>query len=394
MLREICDDYGARLHRRRLRDRQTDFVAPLRDLRRGHDRQDGPRTWCARDPRRGDGKGTGLGWPDTAGISPSATGSATRARRTQATLPEPGRYLSAVYLQRPDVQHGVPRGRAGRPRAASWLGRGLRRPRARASRRSVLHRAQATGIAPALGRRSDRAHRVRARAVEVVGYFNADLGIGEAARQFVASLRAAGDPALDPTYTARSSRRARRGPTVRRRRAARYDTALVCVNADMLPTFARDAGRRSSRTATDRAVVLGARRVPDEMPGRRSTAGRDLGVQRVQRQGAAPRHRQARHVVPHPAHAPPQRRRIPEIADDVFTFLFVFDYLSVLRAQEPAGAGRGVRGPSRSPARPGSSSRRSTAPRPGTGSGCCTPSGIGPTSCSSSATSTAMSWTA
>ena len=46
------------------------------------------------------------------------------------------------------------------------------------------------------------------------------------------------------------------------------------------------------------------------------------------------------HVVPHPTHAPRSERscRIPELADeDLFTFLFVFDYLSVLERKNPVG---------------------------------------------------------
>jgi glycosyltransferase involved in cell wall biosynthesis len=43
-------------------------------------------------------------------------------------------------------------------------------------------------------------------------------------------------------------------------------------------------------------------------------------------------------VMPHPTHAPARSGvRIPEVADDVFTFLFVFDYLSVFERKNPVG---------------------------------------------------------
>ena len=66
VLRDICDDYGARLPAAGFETRQTGFVAPF-TLRRGRHRPDRAAPRAQRDPRRACGKGTGLGWSDTAG---------------------------------------------------------------------------------------------------------------------------------------------------------------------------------------------------------------------------------------------------------------------------------------------------------------------------------------
>ena len=134
------------------------------------------------------------------------------------------------------------------------LGRGLRRVSSTRSTRTCSTGPRRTGLgSEALGRRTgargDRPEPLPG--VEVVGYFTADLGIGEAARQVVTSLEEAAIPLSTRTYTRTlEPARARRGSTGPAPEGGRYDTALICVNADMLPTLARTTGRRSSRIAT------------------------------------------------------------------------------------------------------------------------------------------------
>jgi glycosyltransferase involved in cell wall biosynthesis/SAM-dependent methyltransferase len=76
--------------------------------------------------------------------------------------------------------------------------------------------------------------------VNVAGYFRAELGVGETARQVAAALEGKGIPIATIGLKAAASRQEHEYET---------DTAeptfpinLICVNADMLPTFAEQAG--------------------------------------------------------------------------------------------------------------------------------------------------------
>ena len=82
--------------------------------------------------------------------------------------------------------------------------------------------------------------------VNVAGYFQSELGVGEAARRVVAALDAAQVPLL-PVQTA-TIPPTRRGKTFGvAASAAPFDFNLVCVNADGLPAFAEEVGERFFR---------------------------------------------------------------------------------------------------------------------------------------------------
>jgi glycosyltransferase involved in cell wall biosynthesis/2-polyprenyl-3-methyl-5-hydroxy-6-metoxy-1,4-benzoquinol methylase len=77
--------------------------------------------------------------------------------------------------------------------------------------------------------------------VNIAGYFRAELGIGEAARQLTSAIETAGIPHATTTYDATLSRQAH--PFVDREPGgAIYDINVLCVNADSTPRFARDMG--------------------------------------------------------------------------------------------------------------------------------------------------------
>jgi glycosyltransferase involved in cell wall biosynthesis len=80
------------------------------------------------------------------------------------------------------------------------------------------------------------------RGVNVVGYFRSEVGTGEAARQVVGALDAAGVPSL-PIHgqTIPVSRQGFSYKTVAPEEAA-FPINLICMNADMLPEFASQAG--------------------------------------------------------------------------------------------------------------------------------------------------------
>lgn len=80
--------------------------------------------------------------------------------------------------------------------------------------------------------------------VNVVGYFNAELGVGEAARQVVAALDARGVPVMPVRSISTSLSRQEHAFTHFEPHDAQFPVNLICVNADMLPDFASRAGER------------------------------------------------------------------------------------------------------------------------------------------------------
>lgn len=77
--------------------------------------------------------------------------------------------------------------------------------------------------------------------VNVAGYLRSELGIGEIARQLVAALDHAGVPALAVGLVAPDSRQGH-GYAAAALGENPFPVNIVCVNADGLPAFARDAG--------------------------------------------------------------------------------------------------------------------------------------------------------
>ena len=79
--------------------------------------------------------------------------------------------------------------------------------------------------------------------VNVVGFFTAELGVGEAARLLMAGLDAHDIPALP--IQGNLAPPSRQGAEHRRARPeqAAYPINIVCINGDGIPVFAREAGR-------------------------------------------------------------------------------------------------------------------------------------------------------
>ncbi len=80
--------------------------------------------------------------------------------------------------------------------------------------------------------------------VNVVGYFSAELGVGEAARQVVSALDACDVPTLPVHSASPSLSRQGHAFTQFGDRDAQFPVNLICVNADMLPDFASRVGER------------------------------------------------------------------------------------------------------------------------------------------------------
>ena len=75
--------------------------------------------------------------------------------------------------------------------------------------------------------------------LNIAGYFRAELGIGEAARLLTTAVEAAGIPHSTVTYDATLSRQAH---AFTERTTGAHDINLLCVNADSTPRFAGDVG--------------------------------------------------------------------------------------------------------------------------------------------------------
>jgi glycosyltransferase involved in cell wall biosynthesis len=97
-----------------------------------------------------------------------------------------------------------------------------------------VRRASGNGTRPALEPPTERG-------INVVGYLRAELGIGEAARMFLRGIETAQIPHTILAYDKTSSRQAHEITAVPAW-SPRYDTNLICVNADRVPSFTYDVG--------------------------------------------------------------------------------------------------------------------------------------------------------
>ena len=209
--------------------------------------------------------------------------------------------LRAWPGRRRPLQH-APRGRLGfadrRPRPAHL------RPRRR--RPAFAH---ADGRTVRLGDALELRRAQAMRGVNVVGPFEAELGVAEIARQVVAALDAVAIPVLPLGYVAGASRQGHPYPHVPVDDAGDvlFDTTILCVNADGMPHFRSASASASSRGAT-RSACGGGRRPSSPVDGRVVRAGRrGLGRQRLRRRDAA--RRRARRAFPSTASTSRSQRR-------------------------------------------------------------------------------------
>jgi glycosyltransferase involved in cell wall biosynthesis/SAM-dependent methyltransferase len=243
------------------------------------------------------------------------------------------RYLHSVYSERIDLMAAFPDlpGADG-PRYLSWVREtGMEEARIPEAFRP------AAGDAPGPGapRPSDGPLRP---GVNLVGYFRAELGVGEAARQFVAAAERVGLAYATLTLEDTVSRQDNAfndwcGETP-------YDFNIVCVNADMLPGCARKLGREFF----DRRYTIGVwhweiSTFPREWCG---------AFEYVDEIWVASEHTASSlaSISPKPVQVIPPPVEPPPIADltradlglpDGFLFLFIFDFMSVSERKNPLG---------------------------------------------------------
>ena len=243
------------------------------------------------------------------------------------------RFLYAVWRDRPDLQavyphldvdadrdgfhgwvivHGVPEGQV-----PDW----------------------AAPMEPA-GLHDARAPEESALGVNVAGYFQSELGVGEAARRIVTALDAAQVPLLAVQGPTQPPSRRGHDAGSSSTESAVFPLNLVCVNADGLPQFAREAGPRFF--AGRRTIGLWWWELPD-FPSSLMKAfehvdeiwvGSRYVHDAVSRASPVPVLRMPLPVVaPHP----PTRTREELGLPDGFLVLFLFDHNSVMERKNPIG---------------------------------------------------------
>jgi glycosyltransferase involved in cell wall biosynthesis len=269
----------------------------------------------------------------------------------QAPGSPPGitRVLARVYQDRPDLRVLYPDldgpGRAGLLRWAEEYGRreipllksmtanpgdtnnGSRRPGAPQERKPISPGESATPLSQG------------PFGVNVVGYFRSEVGTGEAARQVVSALDAVQVPVM-PIHgqTIPLSRQGHTYTTGSPEDAA-FPLNLICMNADMLPEFARQAGEEFF--ADRYSIGLWFWEI-EEFPARWRSS-----LSLLEEVWAPTAHiasalepiatvpvTTVRIPIELPALEPRSRSQLG-LPEDKFLFLFSFDYLSVFKRKNP-----------------------------------------------------------
>ena len=179
----------------------------------------------------------------------------------------------------------------------------------------------------------------RPRGVNVIGYLQAELGLGEAARKLVAATERADIPTATVTYTRVPHRQEHRFEGRGTGRAP-FDTNIICVNADQLPLLHRDlgpdvlAGRYAIgvwfwEIAEFPANLHSSFDLVDEV-----WVASEFVHEAVSKETNKPVR-----IVPMPLEPPavatPDRHELG--LPDGFLFLFIFDYYSVNARKNPLG---------------------------------------------------------
>ncbi|MEA2647271.1 MAG: hypothetical protein QOE92_2354 [Chloroflexota bacterium] len=177
--------------------------------------------------------------------------------------------------------------------------------------------------------------------LNVIGYLRAVNGLGEATRLMLPAIEMTGIPFQTMDYKASPSREGSDFEEHAEVGVPRHDVNLLCVNADMVPTFARDAGpgvfmKRYTigtwawETEEFPPVLLGSLDFVDEvwMPSDYSSdAIRKVTTKPVFTFG-------------HPIVRPPVAQGISRAGlglPDSYMFLFCFDFYSVAKRKNPTG---------------------------------------------------------
>ena len=263
------------------------------------------------------------------------------------------RVLARVYRERPDLRALYPdlegSGRAGLLGWAEEYGRReipLLAPmtHANGSAKTTVPAvpAQGQGLAPAPAERSSAPLSQATFGVNVVGYFRSEAGTGEAARQVVNALDSQQVPVLPIHGQTIPLSRQGHSYTTGTTEDAAFPLNLICMNADALPEFARQAGEEFF--AGRYSIGLWFWEIADFPERWRNSFS-------LLEEVWAPTAHIAAALEPH-ASVPVTTIRIPVqppalespsrtalgVPEDKFVFLLSFDYLSVFKRKNPLAA--------------------------------------------------------
>jgi glycosyltransferase involved in cell wall biosynthesis/2-polyprenyl-3-methyl-5-hydroxy-6-metoxy-1,4-benzoquinol methylase len=248
--------------------------------------------------------------------------------------PQVSRYLYAIYQSRVDLQLAFPDlAGADGPRYLEWV-----------RHEGVVEQKIPAQFLPreprVVGQTRYATVATLTEGVNIVGYFQAEVGVGEAARLLTSAVDAGGIPHSTLTYNATPSRKSH--PFVERGDGrAPYDINIVCVNADQTPTFAKEAGPDFlNGRHTVGYWFWELEHFPPAMYGAFDCVDEVWAATRFVTGGIQAPNRKPVHTVPLPIPVP---RCSPDVTRNSlrlplgFMFLFAFDFFSVLERKNPVG---------------------------------------------------------
>jgi len=175
--------------------------------------------------------------------------------------------------------------------------------------------------------------------VNIVGYLEAELGLGEIARKLVLASERAGIPVATLTNRDLESRQEHRFEE-RGRGNALYDTNIICVNAAQLPELRRALGiGRFAGRYNIGVWFWELARFPEELHFAFDLVDEIWVASEFTREAVSAETSKPVHVAPMPLEAPPSARLRREDLSlpPGFLYFFSFDHFSVMDRKNPVG---------------------------------------------------------
>jgi glycosyltransferase involved in cell wall biosynthesis len=249
-----------------------------------------------------------------------------------AANPKVSRYLYALYQERSDVRAAFPDLAAQADAFLGWvLVDGARQeslPGLLLPTRDHVGVAAVTPGSPA----------PTAFGVNVVGYFNAELGVGEAGRLLVRALESTGVEHATVSYRQTRSRQQHVFQDHGLDRA-RFGINVLCVNADQTPSLVADFGPAFFASRHNVGYWFWeVERFPESMHPGFAAVDEVWVASRFVADAVSAAGLRPVETMPLPIGVPARRSHLgrPELGlPDRFTFLFVFDFFSVLERKNP-----------------------------------------------------------
>lgn len=239
-----------------------------------------------------------------------------------------GRYLQAVYDMRPDLQAAFPESAKGSEQQfRDW------------AKNREFESDGASGRGEVATVRSVPTSSAALPTVQAVGYFRAELGMGEHGRQLVAAVQAAGAAVGTTTWTQTISRQ--QHPFEDQPPPAPAAVNLLVINADQIPVFAAATGPDFFEGRyTVGAWAWEAEVFPAAFDDAFDVVDEVWAVSSFARDAIARRTSKPVFAVPPPVSVPPVDTSITRadlgLSDD-FVFLFIYDFLSIPRRKNVQG---------------------------------------------------------